>query len=69
MVEICKELKYSIWVTKKSTLGWHKKFLKLSAWCKDNCNYPYVIASPSPTERVFIFDDESDALAFKLYWS
>ena len=70
-IKINEEIKYSIWATKKSEddLGWHRQYKELEEWCKKNCNGKYVVVKPTPVERVFVFDEETDALAFKLVWS
>ena len=69
-IKIKDDIKYSIWVTKHSegSLGWSKKFKELEIWCKENCIGDFMVAKPTPIERIFIFDEESDALAFKLVW-
>jgi len=68
---IKEDMKYSIWavadVTSES--GWHREFKELESWCKENCNGQYQVVYPTPLERVFVFDDESDAIAFKLTWT
>jgi len=68
---IKEDLKYSVWVTvdENAGTGWHKEFKELETWCKENCNGAHQAVQPTPLERVFVFDDESDALAFKLVWA
>jgi len=69
-IKINEELKFSVWATKSSedALGWHREYKELEEWCRINCNGAYVVVKPTPVERVFVFDEESDALAFKLTW-
>lgn len=68
---IKEDMKYSIWVTVDANAGtgWHREFKELEIWCKENCNEAHQVVQPTPLERVFVFDDESDALAFKLVWA
>ncbi len=71
MIKFEDDLKYGVWTTidADAGTGWHRKFKELEQWCKDNCSGKFVIVQPTPLERVFVFDDETEAMAFKLMWS
>ena len=70
MIELKDDIKYSVWAVRKDAKpGWHREYKELEQWCKENCNEEYIVVVSSPIERIFVFDDETDALAFKLRWT
>lgn len=70
MIIFEEELKYGVWMTaKEGTLGWHKEFKNIEEWCKENCIGKFTVVQPTPLERVFVFNEEADAIAMKLVWA
>lgn len=67
MIEIS-DVKYSIHVKSTSEINWFRKFVELENWCKDNMGDRCYVAKPRPSERIFVFTNEEDAMAFRLTW-
>jgi len=64
------EIQYSVKVVADNiALGWHKELMELEDWCKTHCSSKFHIHKSKPQERIFIFDAEEDAIAFKLTWA
>jgi len=62
------EIRYSICVKAVSETGWFRKFAELEHWCKENMGDNCYVAKPNPSERIFVFTNQEDAMAFRLTW-
>ena len=67
MIELS-NIEYAIHIKPVQETDWLRKYNQLEQWCNENIINKVYVAKPKPQERIFIFENQEDAMAFRLAW-